>query len=118
MKKAGESFFRANPPLEHDQATPGSNPNPKTPPPPPPGHGKGNVEFPTLPDPNGTPKYRYATCIRVFQNGNKVMEFKSKPMKIVGVDKEHITFYDELGKRTTIYSNDGIIFVQYKEVEQ
>lgn len=98
--------------------TPGNNPDPKTPPPPPPGHSKGNVEFPTLPDPKGKPKYRYATCIRIFQNGIKVMEFYGNAMIVVSVDKEYIIFYNADGVRTTIYHSDGILFVQYSDGEE
>ncbi len=90
---------------------PGSNPDPKTPPPPPPGSDKNQGGFTPLPGP------KYATCIRVFQNGNKVMEFASKAMEVVKLDKEHIVFYNEIGKRTVIYSNDGIIFVQFADAE-
>ncbi|MBQ8043565.1 MAG: hypothetical protein IJ272_05390 [Clostridia bacterium] len=90
----------------------GENPDPKTPPPPPPGSDKNWGGFTPLPEP------KYATCIRVFQNGNKVMEFTAKSMEVVKVDKEHIIFYNELGKRTIIYSNDGIIFVQFTDTQE
>ncbi len=76
------------------------------------------VDAPKLPDPRGTSRYRYATCIRVFQNGNKVMEFSSKSMVVSSADKEHITFYDDLGKHTTIYNNGGIIYVRYKDKQE
>ena len=90
----------------------GENPDPKTPPPPPPGSNKDFGGFPPLPKPG------YATCIRVFQNGNKVMEFTAKAMEVIKLNKESIIFYDEHGKRTSIYINDGIIFVQFAEVKE
>lgn len=90
----------------------GCNPDPKTTPPPPPGSDKQFGEFPPLPIPG------YATCIRVFQNGNKVMEFTAKSMKVIKFNKESIVFYNELGKRTVIHSNDGVIFVQFDDTQE
>ena len=88
---------------------PGSNPDPKTTPPSPPGSDKQWGGFTPLPGP------RYATCIRVFQNGNKVMEFCGDSMQIVAEKKDYIIFYNQLGKRIAIYNDGGIIYVEYKE---
>lgn len=90
----------------------GENPDPKTPPPPPPGSDKQFGEFPPRPFPG------YATCIRVFQNGNKVLEHSAESMKVVKFNKESIVFYNELGKRTVIHSNDGIILVEFTDGEE
>lgn len=72
------------------------------------------IDPPASPDPRGEPKYRYATCIEVFQNGNKVIDFSDGTMKIVAENKDCIVFYDKYNRRTTIYNNGGIIFVQYR----
>lgn len=76
------------------------------------------IDPPTLPDPSGKPKYRYATRIEVFQNGNKVMGFYDSTMKIVAENKDYIVFYDKYDRRTAIYNNGGIIYVQYKDKQE
>ena len=91
---------------------PGSNPDPETLPPPPPGSDKQWGGFTPLPEPG------CATCIRVFQNGNKIMEFCGESMQIVATKKDHIIFYDDLGKKTTIYNNGGIVYIQYKDKQE
>ena len=69
------------------------------------------LDTPPLPDPGGRGRKRYASSIRVFQNGEKILEFLGRKMKIVSENPEKIIFYNVQDQLVTIYNKTGVVIV-------